>query len=46
MLPATLDAVSSIVDMVEPGMIQVWGSVDSDSVDPPHWMLSAFVSLR
>ena len=29
MLPATLDAVSSIVDMVEPGMIQVWGSVNS-----------------
>ena len=28
-LPATLDAVSSIVDMVEPGMIQVWGSVNS-----------------
>ena len=26
-LPATLDAVSSIVDMVEPGMIQVWESV-------------------
>lgn len=26
-LPTTLDAVSSIVDMVDPGMIQVWKSV-------------------